>query len=87
MDEQSQDSRELLLRTDSELRDLAAQHHQLEGRLQELIAKPYLSEPEQIEEVTLKKRKLMLKDRMESILRDRSGRSPVTATPNVQAHG
>jgi uncharacterized protein YdcH (DUF465 family) len=71
MNEPSQDARELLLRTDQELRDLAAQHHQLEGRLHELTAKPYLSEPEQREEVTLKKRKLQLKDRMEDILRHR----------------
>jgi hypothetical protein len=87
MDEQSQDSRELLLRTDTELRDLAAQHHQLEGRLRELTAKPYLSEPEQLEEVTLKKRKLLLKDRMEDILRHRGGQAAPSVPSNVQAHG
>ncbi len=48
---------------------LAAKHHQLDDRLHELTAKHYLSEPEQVEEVTLKKRKLQLKDRMEDILR------------------
>ena len=58
-----------LLQTDEELHNLAAQHHQLEDRLHELTAKHYLSEPEQVEEVTLKKRKLALKDRMENILR------------------
>jgi uncharacterized protein len=52
-----------------ELKQLAAQHHALDDRLTELISKHYLSEPEQIEEVTLKKRKLQLKDRMESIRR------------------
>lgn len=87
MDEQSQDSRELLLRTDTELRDLAAQHHQLEGRLRELTTKPYLSEPEQLEEVTLKKRKLLLKDRMEDILRHRGAEPSASSRPNVQAHG
>ena len=35
------------------------------------FAKSYLSEPEQVEQVTLKKRKLQLKDRMEDILRQR----------------
>jgi hypothetical protein len=86
MDEQSQ--RELLLQTDQELHDLAAQHQQLEGRLLELTAKPYLSEPEQVEEVTLKKRKLQLKDRMERILRDRGGRdSGSPSLRGVQAHG
>ena len=47
----------------------AAKHHELEDRLHELTAKHYLSEPEQLEEVTLKKRKLQIKDRMEDILR------------------
>jgi uncharacterized protein YdcH (DUF465 family) len=58
-----------LLRSDEELHTLADQHHQLEDRLHELTAKHYLSEPEQVEEVTLKKKKLQLKDRMEDIMR------------------
>jgi uncharacterized protein len=61
--------KELLLKTDEEFHSLAQQHHQLEDRLHELTEKHYLSEPEQVEEVTLKKRKLQLKDRMEDILR------------------
>ena len=64
-----QELKELLLKTDEEFRQLATQHHQLDDRLHELSSKPYLSEPEQVEEVTLKKRKLHLKDRMEDILR------------------
>ena len=65
----SQELKELLLETDEEYRQLAIKHHELEGRLHELTAKPYLSEPEQLEQVTLKKRKLQLKDRMEDIVR------------------
>ena len=61
--------KELLLKTDEEFHSLAEQHHQLDDRLHELTEKHYLSEPEQVEEVTLKKRKLQLKDRMEDILR------------------
>ena len=71
MNEQSQDIKSLLLQTDEEFHQLAVKHHQLEDRLHELTAKHYLSEPEQVEEVTLKKRKLQLKDRMENILRER----------------
>ncbi len=56
------------LKTD-ELNELAAKHHNLDDRLTQLSSKHYLSEPEQLEEVTLKKRKLQLKDRMESIRR------------------
>ena len=58
-----------LMRADEELQNLSVQHHQLEDRLHELTAKHYLSEPEQVEEVTLKKKKLQLKDRMEDIMR------------------
>jgi uncharacterized protein YdcH (DUF465 family) len=70
MNEQ-QDLKELLLQTDEEFHQLAAQHHELDDRLHQLTDKPYLSEPEQLEEVNLKKRKLQLKDRMEDILRRR----------------
>jgi len=69
---QGQDLKELLLQTDEDFRELAAQHHQLDDRLHELTAKSYLSEPEQVEETTLKKRKLQIKDRMEDIVRRRS---------------
>ena len=53
----------------AELKELATQHHDLDHRLSQLTSRPYLSEPEQLEEVTLKKRKLQLKDRMESLRR------------------
>ena len=61
--------KEQLLQSDEEFHQLATQHHELEHRLHELTSKSYLSEPERFEEVTLKKRKLKLKDRMEDILR------------------
>ena len=64
MNEQSQN-------TDEEYQSLAAKHHELDERLTQLTAKHYLSEPEQLEEATLKKRKLQLKDRMEDIRRRR----------------
>ena len=69
MNEQSQDAKELLLQTDEEFHQLAAKHHELEDRLHELIAKHHLSDPERLEQINLKKRKLQLKDRMEDILR------------------
>ena len=67
--ENVQELKELLLKTDEEFRQLATQHHELDDRLHELSNKAYLSEPEQVEETTLKKRKLYLKDRMEDIVR------------------
>ncbi len=45
-------------------RVLAARHHELETRLLELSRKPYLSAVEDLEEHTLKKEKLALKDQM-----------------------
>ena len=69
MNAQPQDLQDELLRTDEGFHNLAVRHHELEDRLHELTAKHYLSEPEQLEETTLKKRKLQLKDRMEDILR------------------
>ena len=47
-----------LLQSDEEYRQLATQHHDLDERIHHLTARHYLSEPEQLEEVTLKKRKL-----------------------------
>jgi uncharacterized protein YdcH (DUF465 family) len=69
MNAQTHDLKDLLLKTDDEFNQLFTQHHELEDRLHELTAKTYLSEPEHLEEVTLKKKKLQLKDRMEDILR------------------
>jgi uncharacterized protein YdcH (DUF465 family) len=69
MNAQTSDLKEILSKTDDEFHTLAEKHHQLDDRLHELTIKHYLSEPEQVEEVNLKKQKLVLKDRMEDILR------------------
>ncbi len=67
---ETQEIKSLLLQNDDQYRQLDQQHHQLDHHLHELTKKPYLSTSEQLEEVTLKKRKLALKDRMEGIARD-----------------
>ena len=61
-----------MLQSDDEFRQLATQHHDLDEKIHDLAIRHYLSEPEQLEEVTLKKRKLQLKDQMEIILRQHS---------------
>jgi uncharacterized protein YdcH (DUF465 family) len=72
-----------LLQTDEEFRQLASQHHDLDQRIHSLASRNYLSEPEQLEQVRLKKRKLQLKDQMESILRRHSmGDEAAHATQN-----
>ena len=72
-----------LLQRDDEYRQLATQHHDLDAQIHNLTARHYLSEPEQIEEVRLKKLKLQLKDQMESILRRHTtdGGTPHAAHP------
>ena len=75
---EAQDLKSLLLETNEEYRQLAEKHHELDDRLHELISKAYLSDSEQVEEVTLKKKKLMLKDRMEGIARSHRGHSGVS---------
>ena len=67
---EAQDLKTLLLATNEEYRTLASKHHELDDRLHELTTKHYLSDAEQFEEVTIKKRKLQLKDRMELIIRE-----------------
>jgi uncharacterized protein YdcH (DUF465 family) len=67
---EAQEVKNFLLQSDQQFRQLAEQHHQLDDRLHQLIEKHYLSETEQVEEVTLKKKKLALKDQMEGIVRE-----------------
>jgi len=70
-----------LLESNDEFRQLATQHHDLDERIHTLATRQYLSEPEQLEEVTLKKRKLQLKDQMESMLRHHRASEPTHASP------
>jgi uncharacterized protein YdcH (DUF465 family) len=58
-----------LLANDADYASLAQEHRQYEKRLSELAALHYPSADEQMEEMTLKKKKLYLKDQMEVILR------------------
>ena len=67
---EAQEVKNFLLASDPQFRTLAEQHHQLDDRLHQLIDKHYLSATEQVEETNLKKKKLALKDQMESILRE-----------------
>lgn len=58
-----------LVRSDAGFRQLAAQHEELDARLKELAGQSHPTLSEEQEQLTLKKRKLQLKDRMEQILR------------------
>ena len=58
---------------DEEYVQLEVQHHEYESRLSELAEKPVLTDEEQFEETTLKKKKLQIKDRMQAIARRQQG--------------
>ena len=69
--------KERLLESNEEYRRLDEQHHEYESRLNTLTQKVVLNDDEQVEEVTLKKKKLHIKDRMEAIARQvREGAVP-----------
>jgi uncharacterized protein YdcH (DUF465 family) len=61
--------RAVLLESHDEFRQLVSEHHRLDERIHDLSEAHYLTDEQQIEETSLKKRKLALKDRIEGILR------------------
>lgn len=67
--------RDQLMSSNSEFRELAREHGRYEERLSELNALAYPSDEEQMEEVTLKKKKLAVKDQMQAIMLQHSGES------------
>jgi uncharacterized protein YdcH (DUF465 family) len=60
--------KEELIAVDPEFRELAREHGRYEARLSALSSLAYPNDEEQMEEVTLKKKKLAVKDQMYSIL-------------------
>lgn len=67
---EAQEVRNVLLHNDPTYRELADRHHQLDDKLHQFTARHYLTDSEQVEEVTLKKLKLALKDQMERMARE-----------------
>ena len=68
MDTGLQELKNRLIETDEEFSRLSREHTSHSQRLEQLTSKPFLTDPEQVEEINLKKRKLFLKDQMEKIL-------------------
>ena len=60
--------KEQLMMSDPEFRELAREHGRYEARLSELSSLAYPSDEEQLEEITLKKKKLAVKDQMQAIM-------------------
>lgn len=61
--------RDPVLGRNEEYRQLQDRHQEYETRLNALAGKVVLTDDEQLEETTLKKKKLSLRDRMEAIAR------------------
>jgi len=56
--------KEQLLQTNEDYRRLAEEHQSYSDQLEEMSSRPHLSDEEKMQEVTLKKKKLLLKDQM-----------------------
>jgi uncharacterized protein YdcH (DUF465 family) len=59
--------RDIVLETDAEYQRLSEQHRKYDGELQRISRAPYLSSEDLLEEIKLKKMKLLCKDEMERI--------------------
>ena len=68
MNSHEQQLRQQLMEKDEKFARLAREHAGYDSILQELAARPHLTETEQIEEHRLKKLKLAIKDQMEQII-------------------
>jgi uncharacterized protein YdcH (DUF465 family) len=66
---QTPDIQQILSSEDPQFRQWIEEHHQCEARLNELFGKKEVSTDEELEEKTLKKRKLHLKDQMAERIR------------------
>jgi uncharacterized protein YdcH (DUF465 family) len=73
MSNRTGDIQQVLSQEDPEFRQWIEEHHQCEHRLSELAAKKEVSTDEELEEKTLKKRKLHLKDQMAARMRSYEG--------------
>ena len=62
--------RDELLKSSPNFRDLVQQHQTFEARLSELAHLTYPNDDEQLEEATLKKKKLMVKDAIYEMMHD-----------------
>ncbi|HUP48338.1 MAG TPA: YdcH family protein [Thermoanaerobaculia bacterium] len=69
MSNRTADIQRLLSQEDPEFQEWVEEHHRCEARLSELITRSEVSTDEEIEEKTLKKRKLRLKDQMAERIR------------------
>ena len=68
-DNVAQVAQDVLMRESEEFQQLSQRHRELDDRLSTLGERRYLSVDEKVEEVTIKKKKLVIKDRMAFMVR------------------
>ena len=73
------DVKAVLLQTNEGFRQLVTEHQALDEKIRHLSNLTYLSEQQRYEETALKKKKLALKDRIETIMRQQFPTSPPLA--------
>jgi uncharacterized protein YdcH (DUF465 family) len=71
----TEELKDYLLTSDNHFRDLVNEHRRYEERLNQLSSLSYPNDDELIEEKSLKKRKLFIKDQMEMILQQYRSRA------------
>jgi uncharacterized protein YdcH (DUF465 family) len=64
--------RDELIKSNAAFRDLVHQHQNYEARLSELSHLTYPNDDEQLEEITLKKKKLQVKDEIYAIMQQQT---------------
>ena len=69
MESSAPNAQDLLMRECEEFQQLSRRHRELDARLSALAEKLILSDEEKVEEVTIKKKKLVIKDRMAFMIR------------------
>ena len=69
MSNRTADIQRILSMEDPQFREWIEEHHQCENRLSELYSRNEITADEEVEEKTLKKRKLHLKDQMAARIR------------------
>lgn len=63
------DAKAVLLQSNETFRQLVLEHHELDERVRQFAALSFLTAAQQLEEHSLKKKKLALKDRIEALVR------------------
>jgi uncharacterized protein YdcH (DUF465 family) len=68
MMKKEEEIKEHLMSENPEFRRLVEEHKQYEGRLTEILGRHHMTEQDRLEEIQLKKKKLHLKDQMNSMI-------------------